>query len=739
MPYNTPSGNNINFNFSIERTDTPGNAVNFYFSDAFGHQVVSTTVLLEISVSTASFILGYIIDSASVLFDSSTIDESIVLPLTHLNSDNIVLEYSISAPSVEILPDIINDNLLLDNSVSFLNVGGNTASDLPVGISKPTDGFVWGGFSDTDIHFSTPWGLQAQVDPHLSLGIIIGFYNVSVAIEVPFGILHTKDIHTDSSWDEFFPTDLYSIVPWKSFFISDVFYTAAYFGNKKYDNEVVIPYCYSAVHVDISTGVDWGLGAYIDHTHIDQWGNSRLSVKDHEVPWGPRELYKYCYSVYVSPVSPINFYFPTKYPLTKGAYILDFELDSYSTDPRCNTIHNHTGSIDTKPPAIVVIPPPRFFSKKVYYMLNTVLVKTLPDNVEIEVTGVSIKIDRDSWLWQFSMVLGDKSYLSVLSPANGVFKTIQIQVNGWQWVFLVESWQENIGFAKGSYTVSGRSPSLVLGDPICTKKSYIHTEASTGSYIIQDILDGIGSGFSVAFSAYHNTQTGFDPVTEHWNIPANTFSYSQQTDIEGIKILADSIGAYVQSHRNFYDYGGPNDFRVLEILPKFAWQPWNWDISNVSLDFKLLDKSLVRELGTSFIKNPDYYAAYIVGEAPKDGGTTGTFCNVYKYEKGPNTAHAPVSSSMLYTTDMIAQEKGRMIIGESGMWKEHTIRIFSLFPDGTSPGLLSVGDLINVTENLASSFVGLVTSVAIDAISNSSAFSVAQTVTVIQYIGEWGA
>jgi hypothetical protein len=111
---------------------------------------------------------------------------------------------------------------------------------------------------------------------------------------------------------------------------------------------------------------------------------------------------------------------------------------------------------------------------------------------------------------------------------------------------------------------------------------------------------------------------------------------------------------------------------------------------------------------------------------------------VYKQEKGQACLHAPVISSPLFTTDAIAQEKGRMIIAEAGIWQDHSIRVFSLFPFPQEPGLFAVGDLINVTKSGVSDWIGLIKGVSIEAsLINKSAFSVSQNLNVSQYVGEW--
>ena len=83
---------------------------------------------------------------------------------------------------------------------------------------------------------------------------------------------------------------------------------------------------------------------------------------------------------------------------------LVLRMEIISSNPRCPIEHSYTGRRDTTGDSGIVVTPPEpplppFVVKQVYYIMNTVLVKTLPGNVSIEVKGISMKIDRDSWLW----------------------------------------------------------------------------------------------------------------------------------------------------------------------------------------------------------------------------------------------------------------------------------------------------------------------------------------------------
>lgn len=747
MAYTPPTGNLVDLNFIGDYTAPIGDDVQLQFGSVLDNYIRTHSVYLEYLSDTLQVTEAILIDTHAFTLEAAY-DTSIVDPLIHINADNVILESLYDHHQLQILPDIVTHDTIYEMDYDSLEVGGNSATDLPKGIS-PGFNVPWGGRIESDIHFKFPWDDIYAVDQHFLITRARAFPIVDIHFIAIWNAMYITDIPSVNDWASFNWVDLHQSYYWDSMLIRDKEYKARYTDGFLVDEFHLYRYGQPSPFDVQSTYVFEENKTQTDRTYFMPYGIGVDPDSDtfREVPWGPRELFSYCFKNYEPPRPgmSIDLSFPAKYPLYIGATNLVFELSNYSTSPLCNNQHNHTGirdnniipGVDVEP----VIPPIPFPIKPVYYIMNTVLVQTLPGHVQVEVKGLSMTIDRESWLWQLNMTVGKKEYVDLLSPKNGTYPTVEIYINGWKWVYLIEGWTENLGFARGTYSITGRSPSMILGDPICDKKTLTVTELGTGSYIMQGIMNSnaAAAGFSIVFSGYDNTQTGFDPATgSDWNIPAHSFSYTEQTDIQAMQMLTNSIGAYIQTNPAFYNYGTGNDGRFLDVFPRYAWQPWNWELTNPELEFKILDKSIIREMGSTYKKNPDYYGAYIVGEAPKEGASVGVFCDVYKQEKGAACKHAPVESSMLYTTDMIAQEKGRMIIAEAGVWCEHTIRVFSLFPEPQLPGLFKVGDLINVRDGATSEWIGLVVSTTIEAsVVNGSAFSVSQNLGVTQYVGEW--
>lgn len=748
MPFTPPTGINLELNFSGSYTAPTGENVELVLGNVLENYIRTRNCVLNLSSEILIVTEAVLFGTADTIINltSSFVQ---VDPLIHVNAHNSVLEISSDFVGIQILPDMVISSCEIGLFSAKEMVGGGTVTDLPMYLN-PGMTFSWGGNSKTDTFHEVIWGSFAKTDVFNNVCMVIEFPHIDVLMDSPWKSFYTTDnVHSSKYRDYEFHTGVETDHPWKYFLWTDKFVDVIYKGRRNADKEINYRYN-DSVPKDSTSSYVWNTDTIQCNSELNVvWGDSRVKNIDYVVNWGPKELYKYCFEVYEPPPSHrgINFVFPPRNAVFDGTWDKDihFIMDSYSSDPRCGYEHMYTGIRDINPGNPPVVPYYEPFKvKQVYYMYNSVLVKTIPSNIDIEVLGLSITTDMDSWLWQVTMSIGKKQYLDLVRPSSpGGFKKVEININGWKWIFVIESWSENLSFPKGTWNVTGRSPSLILGDPICEPKSFVNETASTGSALMQTILDASYgySVYTVDWTSYGGaeTQTGFDPAAPGatWNIPANGFSYSNQTNIQAIQLLADSIGAYVQSNQ-YFDGTVPE---LISIAPRYPYQPWNWSLMNTDIDFVQLDRSLILEMGSTYKKNPDYYGVYLVGTAGKDGDAfSAAFGNVYRDGYGPSSAHAPLVSNPLFTTDEVLREYGRKVLAESGMWADHSVRVFSLFPEGRIPGLLRVGTMVNMTNplNVGDNFQGIVKSLNITAaIVNKSAFSVSQNITVAQYLGEW--
>ena len=408
--------------------------------------------------------------------------------------------------------------------------------------------------------------------------------------------------------------------------------------------------------------------------------------------------------------------------------------------------HRKTGNRDTFSGPIempsVYYPIP----KLVYYMYNTVLVKELTTNHPIEVLAVSITTDRSSWLYQFNVTIASKDCLQLLKPSNGVFATIVINLNGWEFYCTVEGWSENRRFGGDSWTITGRSHSLMFGSPVSPKINWTEPVGMQGEQLVNNIVTGkslpdawppqLGS-WSVNWDDYYTTgkvQTGFTPNTQ-WYIPGGTVQYPDNNEIEVIKDIVGGIGAFIQTEPS------SNQFTVKPI---YAHMPWNWTLDNASISYKALIDDQFIEVSRNFVQNPYYQGVHVIGESlgGNNDGSAGTpggavFTDVRYISCGSSTAkYAPMITNKYVTSTKVALELGRMTIGASGDWVHHTIRLATLCPPGTpNMGLFKVGDMIAVMES-SLTWQGQITGLTVNASNTSGgAFAIEQVLNVEEYVG----
>jgi len=95
---------------------------------------------------------------------------------------------------------------------------------------------------------------------------------------------------------------------------------------------------------------------------------------------------------------------------------------------------------------------------------------------------------------------------------------------------------------------------------------------------------------------------------------------------------------------------------------------------------------------------------------------------------------APMDINSLITTQDAGRERARHIIGNSGFWINHSMRLFSLMPPGQAPGLLLPGTFIQMSETGLTPWIGQTTGVMIIAQWNNG-LNVSQTIEVEQFYG----
>ena len=663
------------------------------------------------------------------------------------------------------LPDCIIEPTIFSICAADNSITPGGESDLPTGVSIGAIKVNWE--KTTFIHetVSNNWEEGTPVDEFTEFLAGDGDYMSAPSIDADWNVMTTvdelSDIHlckplviidyyTSHLWKQFLTVDEFDKICWDSFFYRDWIYDVKWRapGPK-----------------DIEKKMSWDTLNPLSDSLVVNWRQPGPKDKRMIVPWGPVEYFAYCQTHYYPPDNGVvNFKSePFDSKLAGICMSIVFDVEGLNSDPRCPYDHKKSGSRDPYNHGIDVdiyypyYPP----EKEQYYMLNTVLVKRLPDNIPIEVTSISIKYDKQSWLWSFSLTIGkDKhEYLDLIKPNplnSNIFTDIEIYINGWKWICRVESWDESRVFAKDSWRISGRSPSMELGYPQNVKTSYIYNpsngaSSTAGGQIIDDILEGTmlgvpDTGWSIDWDAYIGTNeihTGFDPNdASFWGIKDGSFSWTDKTQIEVIKSLTESIGAFIITNPYCTGTG-----KKLIIRPKYDQPPWYWNTANQYRPVidHYINTSYAPEVGRNYSQLATYNSVYVMGqhstEAQKTNTTEGiVVVEVYRDGVGPgNRVYSEdIVNPYLYNWQA-ALELGRMTLCETGEWLNHKLRLFSLaeYTDATPKisRLILPGDFVQVSEK-NTTWCGMASSTEVTAnVVNGSAFAVYQNIEVQQYIG----
>ena len=553
------------------------------------------------------------------------------------------------------------------------------------------------------------------------------------------------DITTSTANIALFPVDFYNGSPWGALLINT-------------DHILSIDWIQPAPN-DVHKNLIATEGILTDLHMSVNYNEPGSKDRMHSVPWGPYSYYiNHCGgNDYYEPPLPcsVSFSFPNKYELNPGiCKDITFTISGYNSPVNCKYKHWQTGSRDINPGLVVGNRLQYPTSREVYYMLNQVLVKEIITNKPIEVMSVTATTDRDSWLWQFQVTVASRDCLEAIMPVDGVYVTIEININGYSWLCTVESWSEDRQFSGDTWTVNGRSPSIIFGNPISQKKSDTITSGWNGQQLFDNVVTSKVapsnwpasisdwtsdwtqyqiSNTSEDFEKYTATvQTGFNPLTD-WFIPPSTLSYTEKTEIEVLQDISGAIGAYI--------YTEPNS-TVLTVRPMYAQQPWNWTYDNDQISWKPIIEDMCEAIGKTSKLYPYYERIHVAGEAISSNADTGgtgpdpssqaTFVNVFKTGY-PNGDLAPMVTHPLITTSKAGLEKGRMVIGKVGEWYEHTLRLNVLCPEPSPMGLFIPGDMISVLERTVP-WHGQVTGVSVVAASTAGGIVVNQIITAEQYV-----
>ena len=317
-------------------------------------------------------------------------------------------------------------------------------------------------------------------------------------------------------------------------------------------------------------------------------------------------------------------------------------------------------------------------TKTVYQMQHTITA-TLTDLTPLNVAGISLSLDADSWAWQFSCKLLDVDQLPLLVSTGDTPVEIIITINGVEWRVLAEKTTHTKTFAKDEIGLSGHSLSALLAPPFLLPRSATQADLFT----VQQLAElELPNGWILDWQA---------PT---WNVPSGAFSYTAKTPIQVISEIAADIGAIVIPSRNS---------RTLKIAPRYPVLPWQFDEATPNI---IVPDSALQSLTYRAVIPAQANGVYIHGG--EVGGVIG-WCRLTGTDGG---RLAQTVTNSLMTDAIGCRALGERIL--AGQYTQPSLQSFTLPMNATDMPLANVGDLVRV--NVGGSQVrGIVNSVSITA------------------------
>ncbi|MFT0214075.1 hypothetical protein VQ643_15980 [Pseudomonas sp. F1_0610] len=355
-------------------------------------------------------------------------------------------------------------------------------------------------------------------------------------------------------------------------------------------------------------------------------------------------------------------------------------------------------------PIIVIPEPEEPIVEDSYVIGNSVEVVVLPDRTPIEFTTFTLSLDIDSFSWGFSGSLLGKSALLQIKPDASGQKLIEAKINGHIWQFIIESYSRDMRFANERYSVRGASRTQYLAAPYALKTSAVNAVDITARQASEDLL--LNTGFVMKWDSINE-----NPVD--WTITAGALSYLDQTPIEVISRIAESIGAVVKPAK------AGNEFSVL---PRYRDAVWNWD--NATVD-RIIPTQIVPEIGGEWTPQPQWNSCYVSGinfgvaVDVRRAGTAGDQYTTDVYDD-------------LITDTAAARARGIAEICKGGNQEIVTLNM-PLFPEQKAPGLIEPAMLCEFRSLDEGNWRGLCLSTEIDV--SESGTRVVQTIKLERHHG----
>ena len=350
-------------------------------------------------------------------------------------------------------------------------------------------------------------------------------------------------------------------------------------------------------------------------------------------------------------------------------------LDYAGNDILLNLGRYPCKEVEPQLPADTVIVP----VKKVYIVINNVLLRRVDGNVELPTFSLSLSIDADSWTWGFNAALPAAAQDVIEPGSDGTPVELEAVINGTAYRVLAENISRDRSFGQAVIRVSGKGKSAMLGAPYAPILNFGNAQARTAQQLMNDALtiNGASIGRTVNWG-----------LTD-WLVPTGAWAH-QGTYITALNTIAEAAGGYIQPH--------PTQ-KQLNVLARYPTAPWNW--GSLTPDFELPSDVTTRE-GIEWVERPRYNRIFVTGEGQgvlgqvTRAGTAGDIL-------------APLVTDALITHSDAARQRGLSVLADTGRQAHLSLRL----PVLAETGVIQPGKFVRYVDG-GTTRIGIVRSTAIE-------------------------
>ncbi|MBE2261585.1 MAG: hypothetical protein IAE92_02515 [Burkholderiaceae bacterium] len=340
------------------------------------------------------------------------------------------------------------------------------------------------------------------------------------------------------------------------------------------------------------------------------------------------------------------------------------------------------------PDALFYILPARF-----YMTVHNLYAERLPDSADVPIYLTTIGADAGSFAWSFT-ASGPPALFDLLAPVDGLPAQIRIMVDGIAFVFAVESRRRSEKFGQRAVSIAGRSATALVGAPWQRETARSAAVPYTAQQLAAAALDLSG--------------VALDWGLTDWLVPAGAWSH-QGTPLAAVMAIAQAAGGYVLSHRS-----AP----TLLTRHPYPTAPWSWGAG--AADVEIAPDALITVAAEERGGN-DINAVYA------SGTTTGVLARVLRTGTAGDKLAAMVTDPLITHVDA-ARQRGLAVLGAAGAKQAITLELPVLTGAGGDPGILDVGQLVQI--NAATPWRARVRAVSVSA----RMASVRQSVTLERHL-----